>query len=171
MPASSARDVRSVSRRPLQFDRLGDALADVQRLAAGRIETSGNRSPEEIITHLSVAIEMNCDGVDSSLLPLPLRLVGRLAGGPIGRYVSTHPMKPGLQMNPAATNAFWPAPDGDLPDTIDRYAAAIRRLHQTDSLPRHPLFGVMTPEQSEQFHCRHAELHLSFLQSAGDPSA
>ena len=171
MSASPARDVRTASRRTLQFARLGDALADAQRLAAGRIETTGNRSPEEIITHLAVAIELNLDGVDPSIIPLPLRVVGRLAGGPIGRYLASHPMRPGVTTGPAATSVFWPAVDGDLPETIDRYAAAIRRLHQAETLPKHPLFGTMTPEQAEQFHCRHAELHLSFLHGAGDASA
>ena len=171
MSTSSARDVRTVPRRTLHFDRLGDALADLQRLAGGRLDATGNRSPEEIVTHLAVAIELNLDGIDPSIIPLPLRVVGRVAGGPIGRYLASHPMRPGVTTGPAATSVFWPAVDGDLPDTIDRYAAAIRRLHQADTLPKHPLFGTMSPEQAEQFHCRHAELHLSFLHPAGDAVA
>jgi hypothetical protein len=32
----------------------------------------------------------------------------------------------------------------------------------------HPLFGWFTPEQWEQYHLRHAELHLSFLLPLAD---
>ena len=44
---------------------------------------------------------------------------------------------------------------------------ALRRLLTETNRAVHPLFGPMTVEEWTQLHCRHAELHLSFLEQEG----
>ena len=156
-------DTRTAERRDLHFATLAEALDDARSLAGGRIRTTGNKSPEELVAHLATSIQENINGVDAAIFPLPMRLIGRVAGGPIGRYFARSPMRPGFNPPESMTAVFYPTDYGDLTAVLDDYAAAIRRLHQTDTLPRHPIFGTFTPETAEQFHCRHAELHLSFL--------
>jgi hypothetical protein len=40
---------------------------------------------------------------------------------------------------------------------------AFSRLKATDQRAEHVVFGPLTKEEWNRFHCRHAEMHLSFI--------
>ena len=156
-------DTKTAPRRDLHFATLEDALADARRLAAAPVRTTGNRTAGDLVGHLAQSIDVAIDGLDPATLPLPVRLVGRLFGNLIGKRIASSPMRPGFQTGPKAEAIFYPAEPGDLQTAVDQYEASITRLRACKALPRHPLFGALDHDRTEQIHCRHAELHLSFI--------
>jgi hypothetical protein len=149
-------------RRILRFERLEDILADVDRLAqAKEIKHLGNWSPGQVLKHLSILMNNSMDGFRTGL-PLwarPIMFVMR----PFfkGKFLR-NPMPPGFKLPPKTLAELGPPPT-----TWEEGLAAIRQaLHrlqtETQRVPS-PFLGKMTSEQWTQLHCRHSELHLSFL--------
>lgn len=156
-------DIRKAERRSLHFDSLAEALADVRTLAAGPVRATGNRTPSDLVHHLAQAVEVYVAGIDPKTIPLPLRVIGKVARPLVRHMMLDRPMSPGFKMPKRMQETFYGEDDGDLDGAIARYAAAIDTLEAAQTLPRHPVLGDLPPEQARWLHCRHAELHLSFL--------
>ena len=68
--------------------------------------------------------------------------------------------------------AGFKAPAKFLPDAtsvddgLTALKKAVARLHEDTTRALHPGFGSLTLDEWTQFHLRHAELHMSFLQDA-----
>ena len=155
-------DTKHAERRTLRFATLDDALADARRLASGAIRVTGNRTPEDLFGHLAKAIDADLDGLDRDALPWSLRLLRPI--GPLLRYPAVHwPMPAGFRLPTTMEPQFLVARPGSLAEELQRFAAAVDRANSQSEPIRHAVFGRMTPEQVRQHHCRHAELHLSFL--------
>ncbi len=73
----------------------------------------------------------------------------------------TKPMTAGFQL-PKSAAALLPA-ETSWDDGVQGFRTALLRMKAESQRHPHPLLGTLTREQWDQLHCRHCELHLSFL--------
>lgn len=150
---------RVAGRRVLRFTTLGEAVRDAEALAAGGHRTLGNYTLGQIASHLAQGIEWTLDGYPPELtVPLPLRVMGRLIRGRLVRRGFPVGIKPPGRL----AEAFRP-PDMATEDGVARFRRAVERMDAEPQRHPSPMFGQLSREDWEQFHCRHAELHLSFV--------
>jgi hypothetical protein len=145
------------NRRKLHFQTIEDILGDVERLNQGKVKALGNWSGGQILKHLSVVMNGSIDGVPTRL-GWPIRLLGRLVKG----WVLTKGMKPGFQLKGSMAEVLVP-PATSWEDGLQMFRHAIHRLQTETKREPSPFLGTMTRAEWDQLHCRHAELHLSFL--------
>ena len=145
-------------RRELHFDSIDAVLADVERLAAGPYTQLGNWSLGEMCDHLARSLDSATD--DNQFRPnLLLRVVGpflknRMVNGSV---------PPGFRMPEGMKPIFMPTADTDVTEGLPRLRTAIERFKAATLPESSPTFGKMSREEWHKFHCRHAEMHLSFL--------
>ena len=145
------------NRRELHFNSVEEILADVERLAKGDIRPLGNWSAGQILKHLAVVMNASIDG-PGFRLPWYMRLLGRI----IRKRVLNGPMSAGFQLPSNAAKVLVPAPTS-LEEGLAVFRHAVHR-QQTETGRQPSVFlGPLTAEEWTQLHCRHAELHLSFL--------
>jgi hypothetical protein len=149
------------NRRQLKFDRLEDILAEVDRLNQGKVKTLGNWSSGQILCHLATVMNQSIDGSPVHF-SLPLRILGRLMKG----RVLNKGMQPGFQLKGQAADVLLPPPT-NWEEGLSKFRAAIGRLQTETKREPSPFLGAMTREDWDKLHCRHAELHLSFLSPQG----
>jgi hypothetical protein len=148
-----------IDRRELHFQTIEDIQADVERLArAKEIRALGNWSPGQIFGHLAITMNSSIDGFKHHLFA-PLRWFIRLF---VKRKLLKGPMTPGFKLNDKAAEDMVPPPTS-LEDGLRSIREAIRRLQTETKRAPSAFMGHMTDEEWTQLHCRHAELHLSFL--------
>ncbi len=146
-------------RRHLHFASLDDVLAEVDSLARVReLRTLGNWSAGQVFQHLAVAFTCSIDGFHFRL-PAPVRFLFRLF---LKRTFLTKPMKPGFRL-PARAAKQLVAPPISQEEGLHSLRQAIHRLQTEERRAINPVVGKLTREEWDQLHCRHAELHLSFL--------
>jgi hypothetical protein len=151
-------DTRKVpNRRQLHFQTIDDILSDVERLNQGKIKALGNWSGGQILKHLAVVMNGSIDGVPMRF-SWPLRLLGRLLRG----RVLSKGMAPGYQLKGRAAETFGP-PATTWEEGLQLFREAVRRQKAETKREPSPFFGAMSNEEWDQLHCRHAELHLSYL--------
>ncbi len=146
-------------RRPLHFHCLEDILADVEHLAKSRdIRTLGNWSAGQLLQHLAVVMEKSIDGFRFRL-PAVVRWVARLL---LKRRFLIRPMAAGIRLPAKAWTEVAPPPTS-WQEGLQSIRHALKRLQTATNRAPHPAFGPLTSDEWNQLHCRHAELHLSFL--------
>jgi hypothetical protein len=146
-------------RRQLHFTSLDDILADVDHLAqAAEVRALGNWSAGQIFQHLAVAFNCSIDGFPFHL-PAPVRFLFRLF---LKRVVLNKPMSAGFRLPQKAAKQLVPSPIGQE-EGLQNLRQAIRRLQAEEKRAPNPVVGKLTREEWDKLHCRHAELHLSFL--------
>src|SRR5260370_30817770 len=157
---STAIDTAKVTeRRQLHFNNLDDIRAGVEELAKAReIRTLGNWSSGQIFMHLGNIMNKSIDGFDR-LLPWPIRLIAIIF---IKRKFLTRPMKPGFQL-PAKAAAELVPPPTTLEDGLLTIRQALDRLLVESKRSPSAFLGPLTRDEWDRLHCRHSELHLSFL--------
>ncbi len=147
------------SRRTLHFETLEDILADVALLAKSReIRALGNMSAGQIFKHLSTTMEKSIDGYTTEL-PAPVRAVFRLL---LKNKFLNKPMSAGFQLPKGAQAELIPGSTG-LDEGLEDIRRAIKRLQTESKRAPSPVLGPLTRDEWNQLHCRHSELHLSFL--------
>lgn len=144
-------------RRKLHFTRIEDILDDVEQLNRGKVKALGNWSGGQILKHLAVVMNGSIDGAPMHLA-WPLRLLGRL----LKRRILTKGMSPGFRLKGKAADALVP-PATTWEEGLALFRRAVRRLQTETKREPSPFLGPMTREEWDQLHCRHSELHLSFL--------
>ena len=154
MPVETAK---VVGRRQVRFVNLGEVAADVEHLAAGKIRTLGNWSPGQILWHLATVMNSSIDGT-TLRAPWYMRLFAPL----MKRRMLTKGMPAGFKLSPEFAAVFEP-PTTSLEQGLETFRTAVRRQQTESHRTPSPFLGEMTREEWEQLHCRHAELHLSFL--------
>jgi len=153
-------------RRTLRFGTLAQALAELGRLErCGEVQSLGNWSPGQNLSHLARTMDSSIDGFPSRF-PLPLRILGRLARG----RILSRPFPVGFRM-PRAAQAVLLPPEMSFTEGAAEFREAIARLNREPKRVPSPFLGELTIAQWEQFHCRHAELHLGFLVSVELPAS
>jgi hypothetical protein len=146
-------------RRQLHFENLDGILADVDTLARAReIRTLGNWPAGQVLQHLATSFNKSIDGFENSV-PAVLRVFLRLL---LKRSFLTKPLSPGFRLSAKAQKEMWSAA-ASVPEAATAIRAAIGRLQAEHHRVPHPAIGPLTDNEWNQFHCRHAEMHLSFL--------
>jgi hypothetical protein len=149
-------------RRQLSFNSMGEILDDVEFLASGDPpRADGNWSAGQIVQHVSKVIRYSVEGFPPGRAAWPIRFVAW-----IGRKsILGRPMNPGITL--PAKFAFM-APEAEIgwDEAVDGIRTAIDRAESMRMTRTSPVFGNLTHEQWVQLHCRHAEMHFSFLHPA-----
>ncbi len=145
----------------LRFERLDEALADVQAMAqlerAGKLRCLGKWTFGQVLGHLATWVDYSYDGVPMKV-PFFLKWMLR----PMKQRFLNKPMRAGSNIPrvPGGTLAIdvFSSEEG-----VARFNRSFTRLRgEAPGLP-HLLFGVMSHEDWVKMHLRHSELHLSFL--------
>ena len=151
-------DTKKVTdRRRLSFRSLDDIQADVEALDGAAVRTTGNWTAAQIVQHVTDVITLSVDGFGFRLA-LPLRVLGRL----LRSQALRRPMRPGFNV-PAAMRARLPSDQLPFEQAVASFCQAIGRAESERMTVASPFLGPMTHEQWVQLHCRHAEMHLSFV--------
>ena len=153
----------SSNRRELSFADLNEVVAEVERLAAGEVTTSGNHTFTEIVEHLAITHDMTTGKVVGPKPPFFMRLLMPFMKGMI---VNDKPLKAGFKLPDKAEAFFWPKTDKSLADAITHLKESVERYQTQGPLPKHPMFGKLTEEQNLNMNLRHAALHLGFVHPA-----
>lgn len=145
-------------RRQLQFNCIDDVLADVERLAkCSEVRALGNWSSGQVLRHLTMVMDGSIDGTPK-VMPAIVQLTFRLIAK---RRFLNKPMSAGFQLPSKA--AFLIPSETSWEEGVREFRRAVERLKtEADRMP-HPAIGSLTREEWDLLHCRHAELHLSFL--------
>jgi uncharacterized protein DUF1569 len=152
-------DTRLVfNRRVVQYENLGEFLAEAEEFAATNVETLGNWSLAQIFDHLSKSLQVAVEGTHA-FFPLPARLFLR----PIRDRFFSRPLKPGFRV-PSNLEAVL-RPRQGLSNELALYELreAIPRFESAPLMAPHPAFGRLTRGEWQQITLRHAELHMSFV--------
>jgi len=151
-------DTTNISgRRKLHFDNVHQILEDAERIVAADHVALGNWSSGQILMHLARSIDQAVDGAN---FRVPWYI--RLGAGLMKNRMLTQPMKPGFKLPAYAARDL--VPGATSPEAgLKALREAIGRLDGTAERAANPVFGRLSLEQWEQLHCRHAELHMSFL--------
>lgn len=146
-------------RRQLHFDSLNDIGADVERLAKSReIRVLGNWSAGQVLDHLAIVMNKSIDGF-TNRPPALIRFVVRLL---FKKRFLTKTMPPGFQLSPKMQTELVP-PSISLEEGLAHFRQALTRLQTDKSRAPNVVLGPLTNDEWVQLHCRHSELHLSFL--------
>ncbi len=150
-------------RRQLHFKTPDDIQADVERLAVAKeLRALGNWSAGQNLQHLATVMNKSIDGF-TERPPLPVRLLLSLI---YKRKFLTTPMSAGFKLPAGAQKELVSGPLSTQ-DGIDSMRKALQRLRTEEQRVPHPVFGAYTRDEWDQLHCRHCELHLSFIVPVG----
>ncbi len=146
-------------RRKLHFNTIEDIRADVEGLANSRdVRALGNLSPGQNLEHLATTFNKSIDGYQTQL-PSPVRLVFRVL---LKNKFLNQPMTAGFKL-PAKAQAELVPGATPLEQGLNDIRRALGRLDLESQRAPSPVLGPLTRDEWNQLHCRHAELHLSFL--------
>jgi len=144
-------------RRTLHFNSIDEMLADVDRLNQGPVTVLGNWSSGQVLKHLTIVMTASLDGFHHRA-PWFVRLIGKV----VKKKFLTKPMSAGFNLPKGAASEMVPGPT-EWADVIGPFRATVRRLQTEPQRMPSPFLGLLTREEWDRLHCRHAELHLSFL--------
>jgi uncharacterized protein DUF1569 len=148
----------TVKRRKLHLHSLDDILNDAKTFAAPGLNQIGNWTPSQIVGHVAAVIDSSVEGFTFKL-PVPVRLLGRL----MRRWFLAKGFPAGIKMPGNVPTAFKPPADLSIQQAIEQLASSIDKANQKRMNAASPVLGKINHEQWVQLHCRHAELHFSFL--------
>lgn len=153
-------------RRILRFGRVEDILKDVEwlnsRSEAGiTLRASGNWTPAQVVDHVAKGIGFAIDGFPpEAKAPLPIRVILKM----MKSSILLKPTKPGIKLKGKQSQALGPDASVTWGQAVTRMRNVIGRLHKGERMTAEsPILGLLAPEEWNQFQCRHAELHLSFV--------
>jgi hypothetical protein len=155
MPVDTAK---VAGRRTLHFNALDEILADVERLNQSKVRAIGNWSPGQLLKHLSMPMVWCLDGA-----PLKGSWIIRIFGWFIKNRFLRNPMSAGFKLSDDFAKHLVPPAEVSWEDGVQAIRVAIARMKAESQRHPSPFLGELTREQWDQLHCRHSELHLSFL--------
>ena len=144
-------------RRIVRYESFDDILADAERLATIPTRTLGNWSVGQIYKHLALATEVMLDGAPAAppaIIQFFLRLI-------LKKRMTTRSLSPGFMLPNKA--AILIPEDTSIDDGLQMLRAATHRIKQSDCRAPHPAFGRCSRDEWDAFHCRHCEMHMSFI--------
>ena len=146
-----------MQQRELNLETYDEAIAELDRLAAGPREQAGKWDLGQTCKHLSYYMHGSLDGFDF-MLPWAIR---KLVGRPLLKKLLKRGEMP-------TDNRTVPASvfesDVDQPAAIAEARELLERLQiTTEGLHPSPLFDELTSEQWQTLHCLHASHHFGFL--------
>ncbi|MCA9173154.1 MAG: DUF1569 domain-containing protein [Planctomycetales bacterium] len=145
-------------RRPVRYALFRDLIGDVHRLSALPHRQLGNWSLGQIVDHLQRALLLQ---VESTPVAIPFweRIAARLAK----RRLLSRSLKAGCLPPMALREQLAPRDGVEVAAAVRELEQAIARCRDAQSTQPHPLLGRISRAEWEQYHLRHAELHMSFL--------
>lgn len=152
------RTGRVKDRRTLHFESMQDIVDDVLRLDGKPVRTSGNWSAPQIVQHVAKLINFSIDGFPAKA-PVALRIAGRLL-----RNRSLSRTLPAGFRFPGRFTFLAPDEDITWDEAVTYLRETIGRLQYERMSAPSPVLGPLTHEEWERLHCRHAEMHFSFMQ-------
>ncbi|MEX2025870.1 MAG: DUF1569 domain-containing protein [Pirellulaceae bacterium] len=154
MPVATAR---VVGRRVLRFASLDEVLAEAERLAiAPRVTMLGNWTLGQTLGHLAAAMQYSVDGANFRR-PWYLGVIG-----PFLKHLVLRKMPAGFRLPEEVERIGVPTTSLTPGEGLARLREGVDRLSREPTRAAHFVFGRLTPQEWTAFHCRHAELHLSF---------
>lgn len=144
--------------RSLRFSSLDDAMAEVERLVGCETKTTGSFSLGQILEHLARTLEIASGKRDLQPPAFPVRLMARVM-----RPMALKKAMTGLKLPAKSQGVLWPSGPVETEQGWAHLRDAVSAFRSTDPLPKHPIFGTMTPHQHEMLQCRHFEGHLGFV--------
>jgi len=153
------------TRRPLDFQDLGQVIGDVQDLRRRGYTRAGNWTLAQVADHLAIFFRGSLEGF-SRRMPW---IVRALVGKPIlGLILRKRRMRAGVQV----PQVFLPGDPRDDEVAVEQLVGLIERFrNHTGPLQPSPLFCHLTRQQWTDLHLIHAAHHLSFLLPADKASA
>jgi hypothetical protein len=149
-------------RRTLHFERLEDIRADVDRLAqAQEVKHLGNWSAGQVLKHVAMIMTCSLDGFRARP-PWYFRLMFLFMRPFMKSKFLRDPMPAGFKM-PSFAAAEMNPPASTWNEGLAAIREALHRLQTEPQRAPSPFMGNLTSDQWTQLHCRHSELHLSFL--------
>lgn len=149
-------------RRKIRFDSLGQILAGAEKiLHAKHVECVGNWTPGQIFEHLAKSFRSSFHE-SKAIFPLWRRIVAWI----VKPFVLRFGLPSGVQIEPAsavAADEFMPQSTVTSEEGFEFLKRIIGQLTPESMSARHNFFGHMSCKDWEMMHCRHAELHLSYL--------
>jgi Protein of unknown function (DUF1569) len=145
------------ARRKLTFASLDEVMLDVDRLLRGHT-TVGNWSLGQICSHLAQAFRFTIDGFPpETRLPWIIRKT-------IGRFILWRILRTGRFTEGMRMPKKWePVPGTDARAEAEALRAALQRFAaHTGPLVEQPLYGPVSRDVWDQFHCIHCAHHLGF---------
>jgi hypothetical protein len=143
----------------LHFASLSDILADAETLCSTcPVHALGNWQLGTAIEHVARSIEMALDGARFRAAWY-IRLLGPL----IKKRMLLQPMPAGFQLPAYAARVLIPERECDMREALRHLRSVVTRSLATTHRHPSPVLGQLTPDEWDQLHCRHAELHLSFF--------
>lgn len=156
--ADSVDTAKVTGRRDLHFDSVDEIVADAERMADGAHAQLGNWSLGEICQHLAQSLDSATD--DNQVVP---SLLFRLIGPFMKKRMISQTMTPGFRMTSKMQPVFMPKSDTSTDEGLSALKTAVERFKLAQLPARSPTFGKLSNAEWHQFHCRHAEMHLSFI--------
>ena len=148
-------DTKKVTgRREVHYETLDDLLADAERMAHSNAKTLGNWNAGQIFDHIAKSFDSSIDGFDFSV-SAPARWILKLA---MKKRFLTKTLPAGLKTDPDYVPGEISTEQG-----LDHLRQSINRLKEETARVAHPGFGNISRDEWNQFHLRHAEMHMSFL--------
>jgi len=146
-----------VERRRLRFDSYDEIIAEIDSLHVRPHQQLGNWSLPITVGHLANAVHASIDGVE---FPVPwyFRLIGPWLIKP--RLLKSFPV--GVKL-PQVTREKLVPRQIDYEVALAHLKRGIERLKSDTQRRPHPVVGKLTIAEWDQFHFRHAEMHLGFL--------
>jgi hypothetical protein len=146
------------ARRSLHFTSLDAVLADAEQWLRLDYHALGQWSLGQIGAHLAILMTFSPGG-----FPFKGALHYRLLGRWMKNRLLNDEMAAGIRFTERIGAALRPPSDITDAEGVDRLRYAIGRLQHEPQRHLSPLLGHLSVDQWNAFHCRHAELHLSFI--------
>jgi hypothetical protein len=141
-------------RRTLRFDSLDEVMPDVERLLEGH-STVGAWSLAQICRHLATVMSRTVD-LPASTPHDPSRWAGEEGKR---QFFESGVVPEGIPTSPS----LLPAEALDEREEAEGLRQAIAHYNASPGpVVPHVLFGFLTREEWDRFHCAHAAHHLSF---------
>ncbi|MCP3903587.1 MAG: DUF1569 domain-containing protein [Planctomycetes bacterium] len=147
-------------RPALRFESIADVLTDVESLDGESVRATGTWTPAQIVEHLAGAIDCSIDGYHLRA-PALARMKARSMKDRVLRdgLPTGIGLKGKLRDMLPPENVTWDA-------AVAHFRDAVARAGREPMDADHPFLGVLTNDEWHQLHCRHAELHLGFVEEA-----
>ena len=142
------------NRRSVRYESLDELLTDAKRIANENVNALGNWSQGQIYRHLAHTMDCSIDGFDS-LLSFPMRWILTLL---FKKKFLTKAIPAGFK----APEKFSPVATSLEEGLVLLEQSIIRQKTDATRKP-HPGFGNISNKEWNDFHLRHAEMHMSFL--------
>lgn len=154
----SANTKPASARREVHYASLQELLDDAERLAQGNVHTVGNWTQGQIYKHIGISMRGALDGMN-----MKVSWFMRMFIKVMRKRVLTKPMPAGIKLPAEAAAQIVPEASTTVEEGLEELRKSIKRMQIETQRHPSPFLGEMSIEEWNQFHCRHAELHMSFL--------